>query len=57
MIHSCDYLLPFNEIPFSSSFKGTVLDRIDFNVEQACVKTDDGLKQLQKVESDVVSLL
>lgn len=29
--------------------QGTVLDRIDFNVEQACVKTDDGLKQLQKV--------
>ncbi|TKS71489.1 Syntaxin-16 [Collichthys lucidus] len=28
--------------------QGTVLDRIDFNVEQACVKTDDGLKQLQK---------
>lgn len=31
-------------------FKGTVLDRIDFNVEQACVKTEDGLKQLQKVQ-------
>nr|XP_023651111.1 syntaxin-16 isoform X1 [Paramormyrops kingsleyae] len=30
--------------------QGTVLDRIDFNVEQACVKTDDGLKQLQKAE-------
>lgn len=29
--------------------QGTVLDRIDFNVEQACVKTEDGLKQLQKV--------
>lgn len=32
-------------------FKGTVLDRIDFNVEQACVKTEDGLKQLQKVNT------
>ncbi|KAJ0023700.1 hypothetical protein NQD34_003599 [Periophthalmus magnuspinnatus] len=30
--------------------QGTVLDRIDFNVEQACVKTEDGLKQLQKAE-------
>ncbi|XP_072308657.1 syntaxin-16 isoform X2 [Eucyclogobius newberryi] len=30
--------------------QGTVLDRIDFNVEQACVKTDDGLQQLQKAE-------
>lgn len=29
--------------------QGTVLDRIDFNVEQACVKTEDGLQQLQKV--------
>uniref|UniRef100_A0A8C1WWX2 Syntaxin-16 n=1 Tax=Cyprinus carpio TaxID=7962 RepID=A0A8C1WWX2_CYPCA len=30
--------------------QGTVLDRIDFNVEQACVKTDEGLQQLQKAE-------
>ncbi|XP_012687454.1 syntaxin-16 isoform X1 [Clupea harengus] len=30
--------------------QGTVLDRIDFNVEAACVKTEDGLKQLQKAE-------
>lgn len=29
--------------------QGTVLDRIDFNVEQACIRTEDGLKQLQKV--------
>lgn len=32
-----------------SFLQGTVLDRIDFNVEQSCVKTEDGLKQLQKV--------
>lgn len=30
--------------------QGTVLDRIDYSVEQACVKTEDGLKQLQKAE-------
>lgn len=30
--------------------QGTVLDRIDYNIEQASIKTDDGLKHLQKAE-------
>lgn len=39
----------FSVLVWFCFLQGTVLDRIDFNVEQACVKTEDGLKQLQKV--------
>lgn len=37
--------------PVSFVTQGTVLDRIDYSVEQACMKTEDGLKQLHKVIS------
>uniref|UniRef100_A0A670I0U0 Syntaxin-16 n=1 Tax=Podarcis muralis TaxID=64176 RepID=A0A670I0U0_PODMU len=37
--------------------QGTVLDRIDYNVEQSCVKTEEGLKQLHKVSTKCTVLI
>ena len=31
-------------------FQGTVLDNIDYNIEQTTTRVDKGLKQLQKAE-------
>ena len=35
---------------FIVSFQGTILDRIDFNIETTSVRVDKGLQQLQKAE-------
>ena len=34
-------------------FQGTILDRIDYNVEQASIEVEKGLEQLQKVIANV----
>ena len=31
-------------------FQGTILDRIDYNIEQTSTRVDQGLKHLQKAE-------
>nr|CAG4645710.1 EOG090X0AQP [Lynceus sp. MCZ IZ 141354] len=41
----------FKEISHMVADQGTILDRIDFNVEQAQVKVHEGLTQLQKADT------
>lgn len=40
----------FRDVAHLVSEQGTVLDRIDFNVEHAAIKVEDGAKQLKKAE-------
>lgn len=39
----------FGDLGARTVEQGIVLDRIDYNVELSCIKTEDGLKQLHKV--------
>ncbi|XP_036915870.1 syntaxin-16 isoform X3 [Sturnira hondurensis] len=38
----------FRDLGAMIAEQGTVLDRIDYNVEQSCIRTEDGLKELHK---------
>ncbi|KAG7177648.1 Syntaxin-16-like, partial [Homarus americanus] len=40
----------FRDVAHLVSEQGTILDRIDFNVEHAAIKVEDGAKQLKKAE-------
>lgn len=37
-------------MPTDDSSQGTILDRIDFNVEHAAMKVEDGARQLKKAD-------
>ena len=43
-----------NEVNFFH--QGTIVDRIDYNIQTVAVSVDEGLKQLQKVLSLTLSL-
>ncbi|XP_029076013.1 syntaxin-16 isoform X4 [Monodon monoceros] len=53
----CDLNEIFRDLGAMIAEQGTVLDRIDYNVEQSCIKTEDGLKQLHKLWQAALSTL